>query len=143
MRPFSRTIRRAVGDLVVEIGPYGIGMRKRGGRIRVRVSWLRLWQILHGPWATCPSRKQAFAQGGPRGWLPTPGETVWLPAKAGTMGNVVNSGTVRHVGFAFPQPIVFVTVKYGSRQMDCQFELSDLRPCRPADPEHSEEGICG
>ncbi len=69
-------------------------------------------------------RTKPFATPPPAGWIPKVGETVILPHKTGTGGNLVSRAKCLGVF----DDLVKIKVQYGRRIFEKTLLLSDVRP---------------
>lgn len=127
MLRFTRPLTRRVGDLVVTIGADGITVREFGRRRRVSVDWEWLFERL--PWGA-RTRSEAFRHAAPAGWMPAPGESVWVRAIRGTISSQVSLGQVIRVVPACGEHLFKIRMRHAGHTVDETYCLKNLRPSR-------------
>lgn len=123
----SKPLTRRIGELVVRLTDEGIEVRRhRQRRAALKVSWEWFERRVAEP----PSRKEAFEQPLPRGWIPKPGDEVFVAPIRGTLCRCVSTGLVIGVREAIPEAIIRVRLEYGRGRSEEQLILNKVRPLR-------------
>lgn len=98
MRTITRTVRRQIGRLTVQMGRDGI----RVSLFRSRRSWLLRWSDIASAIPARPRNGcEAFGAAVHPGWLPAVGDRVWCHAGGGR----IRRGRIRIILPAVPGPI--------------------------------------
>ncbi len=125
----TKPVTRRIGDLVVRLTDKGLEVRRhRQRRPPLKLAWEVFEQQVDVP----ATRKAAFERPLPRGWLPKPGEKVFVAIVPGTLCACVSTGQVIQIIEAVPEPIVRVRLNSGRGCTEEQLYLSNVRPRRVA-----------
>lgn len=107
-------------SLVIEVRPDGVVVRRVGDRRCQLIPWSQLERMAIVPRS---SRKEAFFEPAPEGWIPAPGSAVWLSGRGGT--RVARGKVTRVVSTLEGEQHVMVHQADGVTQA---WPVSELRP---------------
>jgi hypothetical protein len=115
----KKPVTRRIGDRVVSIEAEGVRVRRFRRRVSILLPWSDLDLLLYAA-----TRKEAFERPAPRGWVPSPGE--WVYVRNTGIGRALVLRTVN----AVPEMIVRVRLIGGRGAVERQVLLSEVRPHR-------------